>query len=232
MKRGMLLLLTGLLLGVSFLLIPPTSEHSWGWELPENGDSQKNLSQSAGYYNLGVSQETEQKPGEALLWYLRSARLNPRDPLVRQGMARTLPEGNPFPLPWRMALWNRYLGFPLMAWMGLISWWVFWIFLGLGTLGRGKKSFFFRSWAKKLAIPALLLGGMTLWNIALETLVPLGVVTEKECVLRSGYSSNATPLFSLPEGSVLRILRREGAFSLVATPGGHRGWTSGVKSVK
>jgi uncharacterized protein YgiM (DUF1202 family) len=65
---------------------------------------------------------------------------------------------------------------------------------------------------------------MTLWNLALETLVPLGVVTEKECVLRSGYSSNATPLYSLPEGSVLRILKKEENFSLVQTPGGHRGW--------
>jgi hypothetical protein len=227
-----MLLLTRLLLGMSFLFIPLTSGHSWGLEPPKGLDSRKNLSQSALYYNLGVSQETRDKPGEALLWYLRSARLNPSNPLVRQGIERTLPEGNSFPLPWRMALWNRYLGFPLMAWGGLISWWIFWIFLGLGTLGKGKKSFFFRSWAKRLAIPALLLGGMVLWNIALETLAPLGVVTEKECVLRSGYSSNATPLFSLPEGSVLRILRKEGAFSLVATPGGHRGWTSGVESIK
>ena len=214
MKRG-IIPLAGLLLGVILFIPPPFSGGSWGKE---------DFFRSAGYYNMGASQEAQGKPGEALLWYLRSARLYPGDPLLRQGIARTLPEGNEFPLPWRMALWNRYLGFPLIAWAGLISWWSFWTFLGLGASRNRRRSHIFRSWARRLVIPTLLLGGMALWNLALETLVPLGVVTEKECVLRSGYSSNTTPLYSLPEGSVLRILKREENFSLVQTPGGHRGW--------
>ncbi len=193
-------------------------------ELLEGMASRKNLSQSALYYNLGASREALGKSGEALLWYLRSARLNPRNSLLRQGIQRTLPERNELPLPWRMAFWNRFMGFPLAAWLGLGSWGIFWVFLGLGRAWHGRRGSTFRTWARIFLLPALVLGGMALWNLGLDTLVPLGVVTEKECVLRSGYSSNAAPLYSLPEGSVLRILKNEDNFFLVQTPAGNRGW--------
>ncbi len=173
------------------------------------------------YYNLGAAEEALNNSGKALLWYLRGARSEPANPLIRQGIQRTFPEGNALPLPWQMAFWNRFLSFSVIAWLGMLFWFSFWIALGAALFTRKTR---FRFWAKLLLLPALLLGGMALWNGALDKWVPLGVVTEKESILRSGYSQNATPLYSLPEGSVLRILENRDGFSLVRTPGGNRGW--------
>jgi|GEM_PF-5666892 len=196
-------------------------EYSRGELFLEEMLSREGVSKTALYYDLGVFKEASGKTGEALLWYLRGAREEPRNRLLRQGIERTLPEGSELPLPWRLALWNRFLGCFFIAWLGLTFWFGFWIVLGLSLFTRKAR---FRLWARGLLLPALLFGGMALWNAGLEKFVPLGVLTEEEGVLRSGYSRNATPLYSLPEGSVLRILQCQDGFCLVQTSRGNRGW--------
>jgi len=174
------------------------------------------------WYNLGNTLFHAGRLGEAILHYRRAWLLAPRDAdslanlnLAAQRTGATLPEPG-----W----WSRYAHEASASEWRIILLTGYWILLAAALLAVIAPGF--RRFARPVILAALftiVLGaaGWSYWHAWLRQ--PEAVVLHGEQTARYEPRTSATPYFSLPEGSIVRIEDTFDAWMKVAA-GGKSGW--------
>ena len=192
------------------------------------------------FYNLGNACFKSSRLGEAIVWYERALRIEPRDPdilanlrFARQVKRDREPPGEENPLA-RFAA--GVYAFPTLDELAvafaatLLSVWVLACLRWLGPQ------------AARVQMPLPLVAGAGVWVIASLFLASRiythesakhAIVTAPEATARSGPGGDQTPVFVLHEGTKVRIDRDEDGWYLVRLPNGSGGWMpkAGVKDI-
>ncbi|MFH1571006.1 MAG: tetratricopeptide repeat protein [Gemmatimonadota bacterium] len=184
------------------------------------------------YYNLGNACFKSEHLGEAILWYERALRLDPRDPDIRANLAfarhvkvdRDAPDESP--AVWRFAVGlyeypttdELAAGFAVLwlASFGLAAW-----RLRVGPGARGALA------------AAITCGAITLvaagWlgQRAAAATRPRAIVTAAQATARSAPEAAETAIFVVHEGTEVQVERREGDWLLIRLANGLGGWLQG-----
>ncbi len=174
-------------------------------------------------FNLANAQSREGKVGQAILSYERARWLAPRDPDIAANHRLALQRAN---LP------MVALGWPLRCagWLSLDGW----AGLGAGSLLLLAASLPLALLAVR-ARPVLRLARFAAVLVFLISVVAIGsrwgeldraVVTAKEATARISPVTIAQTAFTLPEGSLVSVVRSHGSFTLIRNLEGHQGWVS------
>jgi tetratricopeptide (TPR) repeat protein len=181
------------------------------------------------YFNIANAYWRLGKPGQTYRYLIMAKRLDPRDAKTRAnlsfvkdklGFTQKIPEG-PLGLVQRIPWWHLSLNyFETLYFLGIASF----LFFGYLFLGRLKK--------KRPSLKALV-PLATLWVVALvfwayrgssHFFRSQGIIIGTQVPLLTAPSVEAVSGIELPEGSSVKIVKRQGDFRLVKTVGGKEGW--------
>ncbi len=183
------------------------------------------------FYNLGNACFKSERLGEAILWYERARRLDPRDEdinanlrfanqvkldraPVRSGNAvsRFLQDAFFFPTLGELSL---FFGF---GWLGLFV-------LGIWRLRNpDRRSGLFLVAILCCSSTAVLVGSWTVLRAHLATDAVSAIVMVDEATAHSGPDEAQTEVFAVHEGTKVRVVRGEGEWMLVRLENGLGGW--------
>lgn len=183
------------------------------------------------FYNLGNACFKSDRLGEAILWYERARRLDPRDEDINANLrfanqvkidrepehsgnavSRFLQDAFFFP-----TLSELSLVFAL-GWLGLFVLGI-WRLRNLG--GRGG---LFLAALLCCGITAVQVGSWTLLRANLAADAVSAIVMVEEATARSGPDEAQTEVFAVHEGTKVRVVRGEGEWMLVRLDNGLGGW--------
>jgi len=180
------------------------------------------------FYNLGNACFKAEHLGEALVWYERAARLEPRDDDIRANLAfarhvkRDRDPPDTSPAAWRFAVrLHRYPTLDELAaafgllWLGLFA------LAGWRLWGRGGSGL-----TVALAACILLTAATAGWlgRRAAERAAELAIVTVDQATARSAPEPGETAIFLVHEGTRVRVERREEGWLLIRLANGLGGW--------
>jgi len=183
-------------------------------------------------YNLGNACFKQRKLGEAIFWWEKARRVDPEDADVRENLefARQLVVDrievppDPFPvrvlrsashlLPERTESW--LLVSLLAAANGCFALWLF---------AERRRPAAAALFGLSIAVfAAMLIGASLAWKVAERSSLREGVVIEQKVDIRSGPGDENTVLFSVHEGTVVRVRGEAGRWLQVSLPNGWNGW--------
>ena len=173
-------------------------------------------------FNLANAQLREGKTGQAVLNYERARWLAPADPDIAANLRLASEHTQPIPAPSRLFGWADWFAFNVWADFGVISLLLLTATLPLALVLPARRRVL--RCARIAALMALL-----------SSLAALGVrwgelnravVTAKSAEARISPVTVGTPLFTLPEGTVVNIVKSHGPFTLVSAGDGRRGWVN------
>lgn len=174
------------------------------------------------FYNLGNAQLKSGRPGLAVLNYRKAWRLAPRDPDVRDNLHAVLRStGASEAEPSGPEIAATVLSEKEWAIVAAAAWWTTCLVLCLAVLFRGGRRVALRvAAATGVAVVAALLG---LWTWRGFDRNPEFVVLKAGLSALQAPLDSSPPRFPLPEGSVVRVRTRQGAW--VEVPSGQlAGW--------
>lgn len=171
--------------------------------------------------NLGLAEWRCGRAGEAIVAWEQSAWLNPFAPEARQNLlyARETLQINPIDLTWFEQA-STWLPASYWTWIAGGSLWLAVAMVTLPGFFRWRKA----GWHQTLA--ALALGVLLLSlppNIGIFTRAKIGIVTEKDAVLRLTPTQSAETVANLSAGEPVHRIRTHGDYLLVHTQYGS-GW--------
>ena len=171
--------------------------------------------------NLGLAEWRQGQPGEAILAWEQSAWLNPFDGNARNNLsyARETSLISPLELT-RSELASTWLPANYWAWLASSSLWLAVALVTLPGFFRARKV----GWHQTLAVLALGVFILSLApNLGVITRTEVGIVTDKNTLLRLTPTQSAETVTSLAAGEPIRRLRQRGEYLFVHTPSGN-GW--------
>lgn len=160
------------------------------------------------YYNLGNACLRAGQPGPAILYYERARRLIPTDPdlnfnlLYARSLTRDKPEETHTAWLKVLLFWNDTLSLKTLQWCALVFTALFW--LGLMT-ARFRTGPLLKGITIVTLGLALLFSGTVFARFYNAHTHPQGVVLVEEVPIRSGLNDQATELFRLHAGTIVRI---------------------------
>jgi tetratricopeptide (TPR) repeat protein len=217
-----------------------------GNEAYQNGDYQKaiqlyqqilesGVTNGAALYNLGNAYFKDNQLGRAILFYERAKRLLPRD----RDVAANLALANQLTLDKittdRGALWIRGLTWPSRTLnISELTWITFGLYLMTAALVAAviwTRKIGFR---KKILVASLIagvllvvVGASLLGNIYQQRKVPKAIVLTPVQEARSGPGQEYTKIFTVHEGTKVRIRQEREGWYLISLPNGLGGWIPG-----
>jgi tetratricopeptide (TPR) repeat protein len=187
------------------------------------------------HYNLANALFKCGRLGEAILEYERALRLRPRDPDIRDNLEylRTLtvdritPESSPI-----TALGITYLLDLTSPAQDALVFIVCWILAGIGTgvaiasrTERPRRTALYI--AALIALPALLAGASLGVKSYVEVTRDYGIVLEPQVNVLSGAGEGNPALFTIHEGTKVRLRSRSGGWLQISLADGLTGWLPG-----
>ena len=173
-------------------------------------------------FNLGNARFRAGDAPEAIRQYLIAARARPRDPDIAKNLAYALEQaGAARPSPPILRAWARRL--TASEWLALaaVAWGLAALLLAASFLaGRGRAPLRRAAAAAFAVALAAALGALEWRDLARR---PEAVVARADAPARFAPLDNATVHFTLPAGSIVRVLGRDGAWRRVALDG-REGW--------
>ena len=181
------------------------------------------------YYNIANAFLKQGRLGPAILWYERALRLIPGDPDLEFNLdyARTLIKDEPgtfgSPLLQVLFFWKDLLGMSAWQWVGITAGVLFWV---LWAVSRFLKKPALKPYLFGCLCLALLSSGTALYLTHVSVIHPRAVILDKAVSIRSGFSSDATELFVLHEGSVVAVEKQTAGFIKIRYAKDKIGWVS------
>jgi len=184
------------------------------------------------YYNLGNAYLKNGDLGQAILWYERALRLNPRDPDLKfnhsQASSKTLDEreDQSNPIIRVLLFWKHLLGRSAVTWLAVLANLLFWVVI---TIDHLRKKRALRTMAGAMALLAVILGTTAIYDYYERVRVRYAVILPDEVAVRSGLTDSSTVLFSLHAGTKVRIERQQGDHYRIAFARGKIGWIESLE---
>lgn len=181
-------------------------------------------------YNLANSCFRCGRIGEAIAYYLRAARIAPRDPDIRDNLRRAYHErsiGEPAPpAMWLHAIGRKLIGSFTLSELAVTAAALYWIAIGLTVMRLRKRR---RSrWQRRLLVVAVVcaiaVSGLATarWFTYHHTAAAVVIVDKTQ--IRSGPGESFEIVQRVGEGLVVRIVRPDGEWLQVVAESGARGW--------
>ena len=183
------------------------------------------------FYNLGNACFKEERLGEAILWYERALRLDPRDPDIRANLRfanRVKRDRDPEPSDnpvWRFIVSACFA--PTLNELSVVFSMALLLAFALAAWRLWRPERARATWLALLLSSAsltLLSGAFLGLRVQRQGAVVEAVVTEAEGVARSAPDGAQTVVFALHEGTKVRIERREQDWLLSRLANGLGGW--------
>lgn len=181
------------------------------------------------YYNLGNACFKSQRLGEAIVWYERALRLEPRDEDIRANLAfarHVKQDRDPVddsPAVWRFLV--RLHEYPtldeLCGVVGVL--WLACFALGGWRLWTGRGGSVSAAALTACVILTLTAGGW-LGRRAAQQAREYAIVTASQATARSAPEAENTAIFVAHEGTRVQVERREGDWLLIRLANGVGGW--------
>lgn len=175
-------------------------------------------------YNRGNAWFKTGRLGRAIASYREALELAPRDPEILHNLrfVRDQVRG-PSLRPGLLAEWCNRLSINEWTVLALVP---FWITLLLLATGQVRPAWRPRlgPWVLTSGLATLLFAGMVTLAVTLKQRQPLAVVIVNEATVHNGPFEESPPLFSLRDGSELRVLDRKGDWLRVTADGIQSGW--------
>jgi hypothetical protein len=174
-------------------------------------------------YNLANAQLRAGDAGRAILNYERARWLAPSDPDIATNLrlARERTHTQSVSFPGNMFSWASWFSFNLWAYLGAGSFLLFAATLPLALILQARARLRF---ARILALMALL-GSLAAIGVRWGEL-NRAVIMAKVADARISPVTVGQPIFTLPEGTVVGVVKSHGPFALVSTHNGQRGWVN------
>lgn len=189
--------------------------------------AESGIENGALYYNLGNANLRAGDLGRAVLYYERALRLLPRDPDLRFNLAYarslTRDQTEEEDSAWHQVLlfWDQLLSMKVLQWWAVLSNGLFWALAGLT---RYRPSSAWKAPAILLLAMALFFSAAAFGRFYTHHNQPKGVVLAAQVAVRSGLSNEATELFSLHAGTVVRVERALDQHYRITFAPGKFGW--------
>jgi len=183
------------------------------------------------YYNLGNACFKVNRLGEAILWYERALRLEPRDADIQANLRfankikkdrEPAKEENPI---W-LFLVAVYL-YPTLNELGIlfgVSFFLLFLAAAWGLWNRGRKRTAWLGALLTCVFLALSSGFFFATRIYVHTNLREGIITAEEGIARSGPDRDQTVVFQVHEGTKVKIERQELDWLLIRLDNGWGGW--------
>ena len=187
------------------------------------------------YYNLGNAYFKNKQLGRAILSFERARRLLPRDEDIRANLEHAMllrADKIETPKPgWIAQLIIRFHNLFSLIEVTVIAWV---LYIALCTLvvvfvlsrGRRIRSTLFHIGAVVLAL-LILAGGSLFFKIRAAESTEIAVVMAPKVDARSGPGDEYTKMFTLHEGTEVKIRQSREGWHLISIPGGTGGWIEG-----
>lgn len=182
------------------------------------------------YYNLGNACFKTGELGEAILWYERARRLDPRDPDIRNNLrfANAVkqdrdPEAGS--LVWQAV--ERAFAYPTLNELCVVFSALLVLLFSLGVVRLRRTGPATAGWTALLALCATLLLADTVLltaRVYYRSTVREAIVTAPEGTARSGPGRDQTAVFVVHEGTKLRLERQQSEWLLSRLANGLGGW--------
>jgi hypothetical protein len=173
-------------------------------------------------YNLANAQLRAGATGRAILNYERARWLAPADPDIAANLQLAQVRTQPIAAPDRLFRWTDWFAFNVWVDLGAASLLLFAATLPLALVLPARRPVL--RFARILTLMALLssLAALAVRWGELNT----AVVTAKAADARISPVTVGLPIFTLPEGTLVSIIKSHGPFALVSARGGQRGWVN------
>jgi hypothetical protein len=175
-------------------------------------------------YNLANAQLRAGDTSRAILNYERARWLAPSDPDIATNLrlARERTQAHPISGADRLFSWANWFSLNQWAYLGAASFMLFAATLPLALILQARRPIL--RFARIVALIALLgslgaIGGR--WGE-----LNRAVVMAKAADARISPVTVGQPIFTLPEGTVVSVVKSHGPFALVSTHNGQRGWVN------
>ena len=183
------------------------------------------------FYNLGNASFKSGRLGEAILWYERALRLDPRDADIRANLRfvnRVKKDRDPAPAGnavWRFLLALYFFPTPdeLCLAFFLLSLLVFVLAVRRLRL-RAKAPPLWLALFLSCSSLTVLAGSWGGWRIHRQETVVEAIVVAEQATARSGPDARQTTVLIVHEGTKVRVERQEGEWRLVRLANGLGGW--------
>jgi hypothetical protein len=173
-------------------------------------------------FNLANAQLRAGNSGQAVLNYQRARWLAPADPDIARNFRMASEHIQPAPAPRLAFRWSEWLTFNAWANAGAGSLFLLAATLPLSLLLPARRRVL--RFARIVALMALL-GSVAAIGLRWGE-ISRAVVTAKAADARISPVTVGSPIFMLPEGTVVNIVRSHGPFALVSARNGQQGWVS------
>ncbi|MCD6309836.1 MAG: tetratricopeptide repeat protein [Candidatus Eremiobacteraeota bacterium] len=181
------------------------------------------LNNSTLWYNLGCSAWKSGSVGSAILYFERAAKMNPRDPDIKNNLEFVrahLPE-KPQPREGFSYFILSFMTLNELLVLVLVLLWIFFILLGLYFRLRKEPL----AWIAGVLFIILLIlsitSGLIIYN---EIKSPQAVILPEKVEVYSGPGRDYTGCGNLSEGSIVRILRTQGDWCEIGFRDRFKGW--------
>ncbi len=181
------------------------------------------------YYNLGNAYLKAEDIGHAILWYERAQKLNGSDPDLifnlsyARSLAKDVDTSKSGGVHRILFFWKYQLSRQTILAIALVCNGIFWFLLILRTFLRSKRKALGVG-AAVVALPMLVFICTALYNYYETAQTPQAVILPGSVSVRSGLSDNATELFVLHAGTVVKVQKRQGEFLRISYTKDKIGW--------
>jgi tetratricopeptide (TPR) repeat protein len=188
---------------------------------------EKGINSGKLFYNIGNTYFKNGENGRAILWYERALKLIPNDPDLNynyryvNGLLKDQIPDISSPVLKILFFWKDLMGKKAIKWTGIILLYLTCIIVVIRQM-KGKK--IFNSLCVTAGSLALLFIITSLYDTWCDKFVQQGVIIETEAAARSGLSEDATVLFTVHEGIVLKITRQRNDYYKISLKDGKIGW--------
>jgi len=184
------------------------------------------------YYNLGNACFKQKRLGEAIYYWEKARRKLPGDTDIQENLqlARLLMVDRidvaPDPLPVRVLDYLVHLMTVAQeSWIALVLFALANVLFGLYLLARRPRSAFSALMGSLAAAALMLLIGSSLaWKLYEQSYRKEGIIVEQKVDVRSGPSLEYVIVFTVHEGTMVRIRGTAGEWHQVSLPNGWSGW--------
>jgi hypothetical protein len=174
-------------------------------------------------FNLANAQLRAGKTGQAVLNYERARRLAPADPDITANLRLASEHAQPFaPSTILLFHWADWFTFDLWSDLSAASLLLLVATLPLALVLPARRPTF---QAVRIVALIALLGSLTALGVRWGEL-NRAVVTAQAADAHISPVTVGSPIFTLPEGTVVSIVKSHGAFTLVSARNGQRGWVN------
>jgi hypothetical protein len=173
-------------------------------------------------FNLANAELREGKTGQAVLNYERARWLAPTDPDIAANLGLASERVQPPHAASHLFSWTDWFAFNVWAGIGAAAFLLFAVTLPLALVLPARRPIL--RFARIVTLMSML-GSLAAIGVRWGEL-NRAVVTAKAADARISPVTVGSPIFTLPEGAVVSIVKSRGPFALVSARNGQRGWVN------